>query len=341
MAPNKMFIMLPVMFAVRKLDGDDPNIVFMLRCSYITVQTIIVLSSIYIYLAAQKLSKSKMKDLVLYITPPPQPLADPNAKVQMKQVKFGEHVTGTARSLISSTIFGIILTFGLHMYKGMIVGLAMQSIMGPFNLFENPLAKAILLNSGSKAKSEKEIKEKFGGKTREDLDPTDEIVDAEGKVTVVKNLPAPIKKEKTFEDLLLDTWDDAASADIAPLVKALSKKNVNFKTAESRWTPVMIMAAIAAKESGDALKKMKNMGGNAGIVDGDGWNALHWAAFHGSLEGAKVLIESYGAIKAGLHSVKDNDGKTALDIAKEEKNNDVAAALEKAIADSETEKKDT
>ena len=250
-------------------------------------------------------------------------------------------MTSTARSLVSSNVFGVCLTYGLHLYKGMIVGLAMQSIMGPFNLFENPLAKAILLNSGAKAKSEKEIKEKFGAKTRGDLAPTDEIVDTEGKVTMVKNLPVPTKKEKTFEELLLDTWDEGASTDIAPLVKALSKKNVNFKTSESRWTPVMIMAAIGAKDSADALKKMKNLGGNASITDAEGWNALHWACFHGSLDGAKVLIESYSAIKTGLHSVKDNDGKTALDIAKEEKNQEIAEALEKAIADTDKDKKET
>ena len=248
-------------------------------------------------------------------------------------------MTSSAQSLLTSTLFGICLTFGLHLYKGMIVGLAMQSIMAPFNLLENKLAKAILLNSGSKATSEKEIKEKFGGKSREDLDPTDEIVDAEGKIIMVKNLPAPIKKEKTFEDLLLDTWDEGASADISSLLKALSKKNVNFKTAENRWTPVMIMAAIAAKGSGDALVTMKKMGGNASIVDAEGWNALHWAAYHGSLEGAKVLIESYGAIKAGLHSIKDKDGKTALNIAKEEKNEAITKLLEKSIAKYEENKK--
>ena len=68
---NKLFIMLPLMYAVRKLDGEDPNIVFMLRCSYGAVQALILLAVLYIYMVATKLSKSKLKDEEIYVAPPP------------------------------------------------------------------------------------------------------------------------------------------------------------------------------------------------------------------------------------------------------------------------------
>lgn len=63
--------MLPLMFAVRKLDGEDPNIVFMLRCAYGSVQLLIMLAVLYIYMVATKLSKSKLKDEEIYVAPPP------------------------------------------------------------------------------------------------------------------------------------------------------------------------------------------------------------------------------------------------------------------------------
>lgn len=72
MAFNKMFVMLPLMFAARKLDGEDPNIVFMLRCSYGIIQGLILLAVFYLYMAAVKLSKSKFKDEEIFVAPPPQ-----------------------------------------------------------------------------------------------------------------------------------------------------------------------------------------------------------------------------------------------------------------------------
>jgi len=45
-----------------------------------------------------------------------------------------------------------------------------------------------------------------------------------------------------------------------------------------------------------------------------GWTALHWASFHGNLSGVVCLVELDGA----LLSLKDAEGKTALDLAREE-----------------------
>ncbi len=73
MAFNKLMIMLPLMFAARKLDGEDPNIVFMLRCSYAAIQTCIVLATLYLYMVAKKISASSaLKDVDIFVPPPPQ-----------------------------------------------------------------------------------------------------------------------------------------------------------------------------------------------------------------------------------------------------------------------------
>jgi hypothetical protein len=347
MAFNKMMVMLPLMFAARKLDGNDPNIVFLLRCSYFTVQFFIVLSSIYIYMTAKKIAANpKLKGLLIYVPPPPSPLADPNAKSQYKQVTYGEHAIATAKQLLSSTIMGILMTTGLHWYKGMIVGLAMQSVMGPLNLFDNKLAKGILLD-GKTDGDEKSIKSRrlFGEKYREELTKEDEIVDAEGKIIVLskKDLKATAaaaapdgKKSESasFEDLLLDTWDAGNKADIGPLIKALNKSNANFKTSENGWTPLMIMAALGAPKCDDGIDTLKKLGANASIVDNEGWNALHWAAFHGSASGAKKILEVFG--KSGLENVEDKEGKTPLQHAQDEDNKDVAKIIKDMTEESKT-----
>lgn len=64
---NKMFVMLPVMFAARKLDGEDPNVIYYLRISYFTVQALIVSLVIYVYL--QSTSKKGKDTRMIYVPP--------------------------------------------------------------------------------------------------------------------------------------------------------------------------------------------------------------------------------------------------------------------------------
>ena len=259
--------------------------------------------------------------------------------MQYKQTTFGEHAASTAKSLLTSTLFGIAITSGLHFYKGMIVGLAMQSIMGPLNLFENKFAKAILFGGEFKEGDTPKSRKMFDEKYREEMTKDDEVVDAEGKILVLSKKDAKDAKKSskapTFEEILLDTWDEGDKADVTAVMTALNKNNANFKTKENGWTPLMVMAAIGAEKAEDVIKKLKELGANASIVDGEGWNALHWAAFHGSASGAKFVLEVYGT-KAGLQDVKDKEGKTPLQHAKDEGNDDVAKAIEEATSAADT-----
>jgi len=340
-----MMIMLPLMFAVRKLDGEDPEIVFMLRCSYGIVQSFIILAVLYIFMVATKLSKSEVKDEEIYVSPPPQPFADPNAKIQYTKTTYGEQALSAAKKLLMSTISGICMTVGLHWYKGMIIGLAMQSVMGPFNLFENVFAKSILLGGAAAGSVEKKedgtnessLKERrlFGEKYKDELTENDEVIDAEGNLITFKKDKGTKKgaktKERSFEELLLDTWDDGDKADVGPLMKQLNKTNVNYKTKENEWSPLMIMTAIGAKGSNDVIKKMKSLNASATMTDKEGWNALHWAAFHGCAGGAETLMDVFDGMKLGLHLVKDTEGMTPLDIALKEGNETVATLIKGKI----------
>lgn len=72
---NKMFVMIPVMLAARKLDAEDPQIVQYLRMAYGSVQTLCVLVVLYTYLKASSVKKNdneeeKTADTVVYVPAP-------------------------------------------------------------------------------------------------------------------------------------------------------------------------------------------------------------------------------------------------------------------------------
>jgi hypothetical protein len=66
---NKMFVMLPVMFLARKLDGEDPLVVYWLRVAYVVVQVICVLAVGYTYLQASTIAKGDASSKVVYVPP--------------------------------------------------------------------------------------------------------------------------------------------------------------------------------------------------------------------------------------------------------------------------------
>ena len=71
MAFNKMFVVLPMMFLARKIDGEDPNIVYWLRVAYGTVQTICVLLVVYTYIQASGVASTNGARGIIYVAPPP------------------------------------------------------------------------------------------------------------------------------------------------------------------------------------------------------------------------------------------------------------------------------
>jgi len=66
---NKMFVMVPVMLAARKLDGEDPNVVYWLRVAYFSVQALIILLVAYTYIQATTIAAKAGNDRVVYIPP--------------------------------------------------------------------------------------------------------------------------------------------------------------------------------------------------------------------------------------------------------------------------------
>ena len=61
---NKLFVMVPVMLAARKLDAEDPNTVHWLRVAYGSMQTICLLVVLYTFLKASSLKEGGASNIV-------------------------------------------------------------------------------------------------------------------------------------------------------------------------------------------------------------------------------------------------------------------------------------
>jgi len=358
----KMFVMLPMMYLSRKLDAEDPEVIKYCRMVYATVQVIILTGVVYVYISANK--ASKRGSTVIYIPPSKNPLeavlADPGAgtpKQKYQRKTYEEHIRSLISQLLSSTFMGIFFTAGLHWYKGMIVGMAMQAVMGPMNFLENPLVKIFILGSTKTSTGEEDMSIRiFDEKHEGELGATDEVIDKEGKVLslgAAENVAsknrgitdgAPkkeVSKEKTWEAALLDLWDAGQSADATKLINMLNKSNVNKAESENGWTALMIVAGLPkCKHIPSALKALKDAGANVSATDGDGWNALHWACHHNNPEAARSLLAPslFDGVKKGLHKAKDNEGKTPEDCARDEKNTSVEAVVREAAESFEKRK---
>jgi Ankyrin repeats (3 copies) len=224
------------------------------------------------------------------------------------------------------------MTCGLHYYKGMLMGLAMQVVMAPFSLWENPLVKSILkdiaLEPENTVFDEKLSVAELGDEA--------EVVDEQGRVIIVGSSSSATtaalleSSDKNgggsgnLPTLLLDTWDAGAKADVGKLLSRLTKDNINTITdPDNRWTAMMILSGLKHTPESTLRKCIDELGATLELTDQDGWTCLHWAAFHGNETAASVLV----AAQPSLASTLDRQEQTPLDVAVAEKSDGVAKIL--------------
>eukprot|EP00804_Cyclotella_cryptica_P002259 CCRYP_020539-RC/>CCRYP_020539-RC protein AED:0.46 eAED:0.46 QI:23/0/0.5/1/1/1/2/0/244 len=231
MAVNKIFVMLPVMLATRKLDGEDPNIVLLLRCLYGAVQMLTLILVLFVYTKASAAAADKANDVLVYVPPPPQ-------RSWSRQLNSVWCVHDSRPSPL----------------EGNDCRLGHSKLHGSIQLVQKSTHPSRMSYGGIANLKEKRI---FGEKRREEIDESDLVTDNQGNTILLKKTASKSKKEagekngsKSFEDILLDTWDLGEEADIAALMSTLMKKIINNATKENAWTPIMILSGLGASGVG-------------------------------------------------------------------------------------------
>ncbi|GMI62802.1 hypothetical protein ScalyP_jg6375 [Parmales sp. scaly parma] len=337
---GKMALIIPVMLFARKLDSEDPNVVLGLRVSYGVVQLLCLLVMAYCY----KLTTSNEipdPDKVILVPPKAGPFDQPDAKKKFSKTTYGTHCEEQVRAMFSQAAMSVAMTVGLHYYKGMVMGLAIQCVMAPFNLWENPAFQKVVMKSTERCFDEvleSEFTEEMGtidDGSVEDVATEPDVKEIESKSD--KKTPVSAKGKKfvvsEIEETILDTWDEGSGADLAVLMDAVTETNINQQTSENRWTALMVVSGLNNKSTKSSIKHFKSLGADVTVKDKEGWNALHWACFHNNATAAELLMskEGFNCGASGLYEVVDFRGDTALELAKNEGNSEVATALRKLI----------
>ena len=69
---NKLFVMAPMLLAVRKLDSESLDTILYVRCAYAFAQVIVVTCVLYCIIKAKALAAGKYGSTAIYVPPPAQ-----------------------------------------------------------------------------------------------------------------------------------------------------------------------------------------------------------------------------------------------------------------------------
>jgi hypothetical protein len=168
-------------------------------------------------------------------------------------------------------------------------------------------------------------------------------------VATTADTAASPKSPKSYEDILLDTWDGGVQANLEPLLQAVTVDNVNVATSKAGWTALMIACGLAKTAASSVLSTtviealITTFHANVRATDVDGWNCFHWAMFHGHRAAISQLIKSINdeTIVKECCRLPDRDGKTPLDIARQEGFGDLISLLPNAVTSLATQPNST
>ena len=360
-----MAVMIPVMLLSRKLNGDDPMTTLYLRLFY-GVSTL--LCFLYLLYSKQQFGlwvkkHASLASAVVYVPGPKGMFDAPTGPKKYKKAVYSEAVYGKFAEQQQQMIMGLVMTCGMHYWKGMIVGLAIQGCMGPVGMFENVLVRRFASYTGLLEKDhgsailEELTEDKFTKAEKTNVDengyitkggegtPADTnaagasaLLPAAGATALAATGGSKSKSKSSSQspsEILDGIWTDNSALKLPKLLDVIRVQKISPDTVRTpdRATPLMIACGLSkatpsspeqvtvAKE---CLSAFLSLGSNPLATDKDGWTALHWAAFHNCPEAVKALLLEEGVVsdeelRGELADKADEEGKTAMDIAVEEK----------------------
>ncbi|CAH0485155.1 unnamed protein product [Peronospora farinosa] len=317
-SPMRMFIMLPMMFLMGKIDFENETLLFAARTAFLMCQAIALLVGLYL----KQLIQRKQDTRKIFVPGVKSPFDQSPNYAELTETTYEAHELAKANEFIKQTLIGAGISSFIHFKMGVNHVVMIQSVMMPINLWDNPLVQAYLLGR----RHGRIWNERLEGESAEDA------AAAAGETTIATATAEDVQEKKNISSEL--TPEEAIAHALAAGVDAdfdalwnVVKRKVNAKTDEDQWTALMV-ACGSPVDTDEFIKKLVKAGINVLAVDGDGWTALHWSAFHGRPEAAEALLSSISATKREkLLAVKASDGRTAAEVAKGEENADVVAIV--------------
>lgn len=325
-SPTRMVIMLPLLFLMNKVDFENEETLFMARVAFAVAQLVSLAVAVYI----KNVVAAKNDRRVIYVPGAKSPFDQAPNYDDLTETTYVAHESAKAAEFLKQTMIGGGIAAFVHFKMGVNQVMVIQAVMAPFNLYDNPLVRAYILG-----KREGRLwNERLEGESAEEAATaagiTATVTAATTTTTTTTTKTTSVKKAKSIgltpEEAIAKVLAAGTDADFDELWDAV-KSAVNAKTKEDQWTALMV-ACGSPIDTDEFIRKLISAGADVTAVDGDGWTALHWSAFHGRPEAAETLLSSCPSDKlAQLLSATASDGRTALEVAKGEENGDVVDVI--------------
>ncbi|DAZ99045.1 TPA: hypothetical protein N0F65_010931 [Lagenidium giganteum] len=326
-SPMRMFIMLPMIFLMGKVDFENPMILNSARAAFLFCQLLSILLGLYI----KKQIEAKNDRRKIFVPAPASPFDQSPNYDNLTETTYVEHETTKAGEFLKQTLIGAGISSFIHFRIGVNHVVLIQAVMTPMNLYDNPLVQAYVLGK----RNGRIWNERLEGESASDA------AAAAGAATDKKSAAAGKKAaDLSPEEAIAKTLAAGVDADFDELWEAV-KSAINTQTKEDKWNALMV-ACGSPIDTEEFIRKIVQAGIDVTAVDGDGWSALHWSAFHGRPEAAEALLESCTPAKrVVLLNIKANDGRTATEVAEGESNDDVVEVIAKYTTGKQTSNADT
>lgn len=306
--------MLPMMFLMNKIDFENETTLMAARIAFFVCQITALLMGLYL----KQLIQRKHDTRKIYVPGVKSPFDQSPNYGDLTETTYETHELAKAKEFLKQTLIGAGISSLIHFKMGVNHVVMIQSVMMPINLWDNPLVQAYILGR----RNGRIWNERFEGESAEDA------AAAVGAATATAAV-SPSDSEKLNlapAAAIANALADGAEADFDALWEAV-KKDINAKTDEDQWTALMV-ACGSPVDTDNFIRQVIRAGADVLAVDGDGWSALHWSAFHGRPEAAEALLSSIsGTDREQLLAITASDGRTAAEVAKGEENADVAEIL--------------
>ncbi|GAB9472661.1 Protein involved in inorganic phosphate transport [Globisporangium polare] len=319
-SPMRMVIMLPLMFLMGKVDFENDLILNSARAAFLLAQVTSLLLGLYI----KKQVEAKNDQRKIYVPGVKSPF-DPSPNYdEVTETTYAMHELAKVNEFIKQTCIGAGISSFIHFKMGVNHVVLIQAIMTPMNLYDNQLVQAYVFGK----RNGRMWGERLEGETNEEAAAANGIAPVAATDAVEVTKTKETKTDLTPEEAILKVSGAGADADFDELWAAV-KSAVNASTKEDQWTALMV-ACGSPIDTTEFIEKVVEAGADVTAVDGDGWTALHWSAYHGRPEAAETLLEAIPEKKlAQLLAIKALDGRTAKEVAKAEDNSDVVDVIAK------------